>query len=86
MFWGGMWGSNPRLAEAQIRFRNLLYFSSLTIQFSTVFTPVWDIFGTLFAARGNRFFLIYLSVFQCVVNSSGNARGIHLGNGGSECP
>ena len=45
---GGMWGSNPRHSEPQIRFRNLLNISRLTIQFNINFCLFWDIFGTLF--------------------------------------
>ena len=57
MFWGGMWGSNPRHSEPQIRFRNLLNISRLTIQFNIVFPPSRDIFGTLFEIRGKDLFL-----------------------------
>ena len=53
---GGMWGSNPRHAPPKIRFRNLLYFSSLTNQFTIIFAPVWDNFGTLFAPKIANFF------------------------------
>ncbi len=45
---GGEWGSNPRHSEPQIRFRNLLNISRLTIQFNINFCLFWDIFGTLF--------------------------------------
>ena len=38
-----MWGSNPRHALPKIRFRNLLYFSSLINQFTIIFA----LFGTL---------------------------------------
>ena len=48
---GGEWGSNPRHAPPKIRFRNLLYFSSLTNQFTIIFAPVWDNFGTLFYTK-----------------------------------
>ncbi len=50
-----MWGSNPRHALPKIRFRNLLYFSSLTNQFTIIFTPIWDNFGTLFEILGKGF-------------------------------
>ena len=48
---GGMWGSNPRHSEPQIRFRNLLNISRLTIQFNINFCLFWDIFGTLFYTK-----------------------------------
>ena len=51
MFLGGMWGSNPRHSEPQIRFRNLLNISRLTIQFNINFCLFWDIFGTLFYTK-----------------------------------
>lgn len=50
-----MWGSNPRHALPKIRFRNLLYFSSLTNQFTIIFAPIWDNFGTLFEILGKGF-------------------------------
>ena len=50
-----MWGSNPRHALPKIRFRNLLYFSSLTNQFAIIFAPIWDNFGTLFEILGKGF-------------------------------
>ena len=53
---GGMWGSNPRQALPKIRFRNLLYFSSLINQFNIIFAPIWDNFGTLFAPKIANFF------------------------------
>ena len=53
---GGMWGSNPRQALPKIRFRNLLYFSRLTNQFTIIFAPIWDNFGTLFAPKIANFF------------------------------
>ena len=53
---GGMWGSNPRLSEAVIRSRNLLNFSSLTIQFSIILGLFWDNFGTLFRPKIAPFF------------------------------
>ena len=53
---GGMWGSNPRHALPKIRFRNLLYFSSLINQFNIIFAPIWDNFGTLFAPKIANFF------------------------------
>ena len=57
-----MWGSNPRHALPKIRFRNLLYFSRLTNQFTIIFAPIWDNFGTLSEILGKgfgeRFFLI----------------------------
>ena len=56
MFWGGMWGSNPRLSEVDIRFRNLLIFSSLTNQFSIILGLFWDNFGTLFRPKIAPFF------------------------------
>lgn len=48
---GGMWGSNPRHSEPQIRFRNMLNISRLTIQFNINFCLFWDIFGTLFYTK-----------------------------------
>ena len=48
---GGMWGSNQRHSEPQIRFRNLLNISRLTIQFNINFCLFWDIFGTLFYTK-----------------------------------
>ena len=53
---GGMWGSNPRHSEPQIRFRNLLNISRLTIQFNINFCLFWDIFGTLFYTKWDNFF------------------------------
>ena len=53
---GGMWGSTPRQALPKIRFRNLLYFSRLTNQFTIIFAPIWDNFGTLFAPKIANFF------------------------------
>lgn len=53
---GGMWGSNPRLSEAVIRFRNLLNFSRLTNQFSIILGLFWDNFGTLFQPKIAPFF------------------------------
>ena len=53
---GGMWGSNPRLSEAVIRFRNLLTFSRLTNQFSIIWGLFWDNFGTLFQPKIAPFF------------------------------
>ena len=53
---GGMWGSNPRLSEAVIRFRNLLNFSRLTNQFSIILGLFWDNFGTLFRPKIAPFF------------------------------
>ena len=55
---GGMWGSNPRHSEPLIRFRNLLFFSSLTKSVYYLFSPSRDIFGTLFEIRGKDFYLI----------------------------
>ena len=52
----GMWGSNPRHAPPKIRFRNLLYFSRLTNQFTIIFAPIWDNFGTLFQTNCANFF------------------------------
>ena len=46
-----MWGSNPRQALPKIRFCNLLYFSCLTNQFTIIFAPIWDNFGTLFYTK-----------------------------------
>ena len=53
---GGEWGSNPRLSEAVIRFRNLLTFSRLTNQFSIIWGLFWDNFGTLFQPKIAPFF------------------------------
>ena len=55
---GGEWGSNPRHSEPLIRFRNLLFFSSLTKSVYYLFSPSRDIFGTLFEIRGKDFYLI----------------------------
>ena len=55
---GGMWGSNPRHSEPLIRFRNVLFFSSLTKSVYYLFSPFRDIFGTLFEIRGKDFYLI----------------------------
>ena len=52
----------------KIRFRNLLYFSRLTNQFTIIFAPIWDIFGTLFEIRGKGFCSTYLSELQCVIS------------------
>lgn len=78
---GGMWGSNPRQALPKIRFRNLLYFSRLTNQFTIIFTPIWDNFGTLFEIPGKGFYSTYLSEFQCVTSIAGITRGKLLGKG-----
>ena len=58
LFQGGEWGSNPRHSEPLIRFRNLLFFSSLTKSVYYLFSPSRDIFGTLFEIRGKDFYLI----------------------------
>ena len=78
---GGMWGSNPRHAPPKIRFRNLLYFSRLTNQFTIIFAPIWDNFGTLFEILGKGFCSTYLSEFQCVISIAGITRGKVLGKG-----
>ena len=76
-----MWGSNPRHALPKIRFRNLLYFSSLTNQFTIIFAPIWDNFGTLFEILGKGFISTYLSEFQYVISVAGITRGKVLGKG-----
>ena len=76
---GGEWGSNPRHAPAKIRFRNLLYFSRLTNQFTIIFAPIWDNFGTLFEIRGKGFYSTYLSEFQCATSIAGITLGKLLG-------
>ena len=78
---GGMWGSNPRHAPPKIRFRNLLYFSRLTNQFTIIFAPIWDNFGTLFEIRGKGFYSAYLSEFQYVTSMAGITRGKLFGKG-----
>ena len=81
---GGMWGSNPRHAPPKIRFRNLLYFSRLTNQFTIIFAPIWDNFGTLFEIQRKGFYSAYLSEFQCVISIAGITRGKLLGKGISQ--
>lgn len=81
MFWGGMSGSNPRHALPKIRFRNLLYFSRLTNQFTIIFAPFGDNFETLFEILGKGFCSTYLSEFQCVISIAGITRGKVLGKG-----
>ena len=62
-------------------FRNLLYFSRLTNQFTIIFAPIWDNFGTLFEILGKGFYSAYLSEFQYVTNMAGITRGKLLGKG-----
>ena len=81
MFWGGMWGSNPRQTLLKIRFRNLLYFSRLTNLFTIIFAPLGDNFGTLFEIRRKGFYSTYLSEFQYVTSMAGITRGKLLGKG-----
>ena len=76
-----MWGSNPRQAPPKIRFRNLLYFSSLINQFTVIFAPIWDNFGTLFEILGKGFISTYLSEFQYVISVAGITRGKVFGKG-----
>ena len=76
-----MWGSNPRHALPKIRFCNLLYFSRLTNQFTIIFAPIWDNFGTLFEIRGKGFYSTYLSEFQCITSITWITRGKLLGKG-----
>ena len=78
---GGMWGSSPRHAPPKIRFCNLMYFSRLTNQFTVIFVPIWDNFGTLFEIRGKGFYSTYLSDFQYVISIAGITRGKHWGKG-----
>ena len=73
--------SNPRHAPPKIRFRNLLYFSRLTNQFTVIFAPIWDNFGTIFEIFGKGFILTYLPEFQYVISVAGITRGKVLGKG-----
>jgi len=73
VFFGGMWGSNPRHAPPKIRFRNLLYFRRLTNQFTIIFAPIWDNFGTLFEILGKGSISTYLSEFQYVISVADNS-------------
>ena len=70
-----------REAPPKIRFRNLLYFSRLTNQFTVIFAPIWDNFGTIFEIFGKGFILTYLSEFQYVISVAGITRGKVLGKG-----
>lgn len=78
---GGMWGSNQRHAPPKICFRNLLYFSRLTNQFTIIFAPIWDNFGTLFEILGKGFISTYIPEFQHVISVAGITRGKVLGKG-----
>ena len=50
-------------------------------QFTIIFAPIWDNFGTLFEILGKGFISTYLSEIQYVISVAGITRGKVFGKG-----